>query len=91
MDCILRGVHRHGLRTQWVGADYAEKRRLLEIVFLNFRLDDVNLVPTTRKPFDLLAEGLLVSSSRQDRTPVELFLAGVASWEPQVQRLLLAA
>jgi site-specific DNA recombinase len=54
------------LRTQWVGADYAEKRRLLEIVFLNFRLDDVNLVPTTRKPFDLLAEGLLVSSSRAD-------------------------
>ena len=33
---------------------------ILEIVFLNFRLDDVTLVPTMRKPFDVLAEGLLV-------------------------------
>ena len=26
---------------------------------LNWRLDDVTLVPTMRKPFDVLAEGLL--------------------------------
>ena len=52
------------LRNQWLTADYAAKRRLLEIVFLNCRLDDVTLVPTIRKPFDVLAEGLLVSSSR---------------------------
>lgn len=55
------------LRGQWVTADYSTKRRYLEIVFLNFVLDDVTLVPTTRKPFDVLAEGLLVSSSRDDR------------------------
>lgn len=29
--------------------------------------------------------------SRGDRTPIELFLVGVASWEPYVERLLLAA
>ena len=55
------------LRGKWLTADYSVKRRYLEIVFLNFVLDDVTLVPTTRKPFDVLAEGLLVSSSRGDR------------------------
>lgn len=55
------------LRSQWLTADYAAKRRILEIVFLNCRLDDVKLVPTMRKPFDVLAEGLLSENSRGDR------------------------
>lgn len=55
------------LRQKWLTADYATKRRILEIVFLNCRLDDVTLVPTIRKPFDVLVEGLLVQSSRGDR------------------------
>ena len=55
------------LRQKWLTADYATKRRILEIVFLNCRLDDATLVPTMRKPFDVLVEGLLVSSSRDDR------------------------
>ena len=55
------------LRQQWLTADYAAKRRILEIVFLNCRLDDVNLVPTMRKPFDVLAEGLISKNSRDDR------------------------
>jgi site-specific DNA recombinase len=54
------------LRQQWLTADYPEKRRLLEIVFLNSRLDGVTLVPTMRKPFDVLAEGLLSKNSRGD-------------------------
>jgi site-specific DNA recombinase len=54
------------LRQQWLTADYAAKRRILEIVFLNCRLEDVNLVPTMRKPFDVLAEGLLLKNSRGD-------------------------
>src|SRR5262249_26380295 len=54
------------LRQQWLTADYPEKRRLLEIVFLNSRLDGVTLVPTMRKPFDVLAEGLLLKNSRGD-------------------------
>lgn len=48
-------------------ADDSMKRRYLAIVFLNFVLDVVALVPTTRKPFEFLAEGLLVSSSREYR------------------------
>lgn len=47
------------LSQKWVTAEYSEKRQILEIVWLNCRLDDVNLVPTIRKPFDVLAEGLL--------------------------------
>jgi hypothetical protein len=41
-----------------------------------------------RKPFDVLAEGLLVSSSRGDRTPFELFVAGVRGWEAGLRRRL---
>ena len=52
------------LRERWLTADYATKRQILEIVCLNCRLDDRTLVLEMRKPFDILAEGLLVSSSR---------------------------
>jgi site-specific DNA recombinase len=48
-------------------ADYPEKRRILEIVFLNSRLDGVSLVPTMKKPFDVLAEGLLSKNNRGER------------------------
>ncbi len=43
------------------------KRRILEILCLNCRLDDVSLFPTMRKPFDMLAEGLLLKNSRDDK------------------------
>lgn len=52
------------LRQQWLTADYAAKRRILEIVFLNCRLDGATLVPEMRKPFDVLAEGFLQKDSR---------------------------
>ncbi|HUQ68515.1 MAG TPA: hypothetical protein VM165_03270 [Planctomycetaceae bacterium] len=51
------------LRQQWLTADYATKRRILEIVCLNCRMDDVTLVLEMRKPFDVLAEGLLIRDS----------------------------
>lgn len=66
--------------TKWVTADYAAKRRILEIVCLNCSLDDVNLCATMRKPFDLLAKGLISKDSRGDRTPVELFWLSVQEW-----------
>jgi len=34
-----------------------------------------------RKPFDVLAEGLVSEKSRSDKTPLELFLAGIRGWE----------
>lgn len=55
------------LRSKWLTADYDEKRRILEIVCLNCILDDVTLCLTIRKPFDVLAEGLISESSRDDR------------------------
>ncbi len=55
------------LRTKWFAADYAAKRRILEIVCLNWKLVGVSLVPEMRKPFDLVAEGLLRKDSRGER------------------------
>lgn len=55
------------LNEKWLTADYTAKRRILEIVFLNCTLDDVTLVPTMRKPFDVLAEGLVSKNSRGER------------------------
>lgn len=51
------------LRHKWLTADYAEKRKILEVVWLNCRLIDATLCPTIRKPFDVLVEGLLVPES----------------------------
>jgi hypothetical protein len=60
----------HGLMQRWntcYRKDVRGKRQLLKIVCLNFSLDGVTLVPTMRKPFDLLTEGLSVPLSRGDR------------------------
>jgi site-specific DNA recombinase len=56
------------LREKWVTADCRAKRRLLEIVCLNYTLDGATLVPTMRKPFDVLAEGLSLCFGRGERT-----------------------
>ena len=55
------------LRSKWVTADFAAKRRILEICCLNLRLNDVTLYPTMRKPFDVLTEGLISAESRSGR------------------------
>src|SRR6202453_417405 len=52
------------LRQQWLTADYNAKRRILEIICLNCRLDGATLVPEMRKPFDVVAEGLVSEKSR---------------------------
>ncbi|MDX1926868.1 MAG: recombinase zinc beta ribbon domain-containing protein, partial [Pirellulaceae bacterium] len=51
------------LRQKWLTANYAEKRKILEIVWLNCTLVDATLCPTIRKPFDVLAEGPFVPDS----------------------------
>ena len=55
------------LMSKWLTADYAAQRQILEIVCLNWRLDDVTLIPEMRKSFDVLPEGLLSNESRGDR------------------------
>lgn len=55
------------LEKKWLTAGFAEKRKLLEIVFSNFRLDGVTLCYEINKPFDVLAKGLVVPSDRGDK------------------------
>ena len=64
-----------------------EKRQILEILFFNCVLDDVTLFPTIRKPFGVLAKGLISKDSRRDKTPVELFLEGVSTLPTSFIRL----
>lgn len=52
------------LRERWLTADYAAKRRILEILCLNCSLVDASLIVSMRKPFDLLAKGLFSKDSR---------------------------
>jgi DNA invertase Pin-like site-specific DNA recombinase len=76
------------LRQQWLTADYTAKRRILEIVCLNCRLDDTTLICQIRKPFDVLAEGLLVQQSRDNKTAIELFLSGLLGWETAMRSMV---
>lgn len=54
------------LRTKWDTANYEAKRRILEIICLNFSLEGATLCYTMRKPFEILSEGLSVQSGRAD-------------------------
>ncbi len=55
------------LEEKWLAADFAAKRQILEIICLNLTLDGTTLVPTMRKPFDVLAEGLISAKHRGDK------------------------
>lgn len=55
------------LTARWVAAETATKRLLLDIVCLNLVLDGENLVPTLRRPFDLLAAGDLLPKEEDGR------------------------
>jgi hypothetical protein len=39
-----------------------------------------------RKPFDVLAEGLVSEKSRGDKTAIELFIAEVRGWTAGLER-----
>jgi hypothetical protein len=39
-----------------------------------------------RKPLDVLVEGRFLKESGEDRTPIELFIAGVRDWEADLRR-----
>jgi len=79
------------LRQKRLAAGFAAKRRSLEIICLNFRLDGATLCPTMRKPFDIAAEGLFFQSSRGDWIPIELFVHAVQGLEEPIKRLMMAA
>ena len=52
------------LAERWFTADYNAKRKILDLLCLNCKLEGVSLVPTIRKPFDVLAEGLVLKNGR---------------------------
>lgn len=54
------------LKEKSLATDDTPKRRVLEIVCLNCTLDGATLCPEMRKPFDVLAEGLISKNSRDD-------------------------
>ena len=51
----------------WLGSNDSVRRQILDSVCLNRTLGDLSLVATKRKPFDLMAEGLVSKDSRGDR------------------------
>jgi site-specific DNA recombinase len=54
------------LPERWLIAKYDTKRRFLKMIFSNFVLDGATLTYEMIKPFDALAKGLFVHSSRGD-------------------------
>jgi site-specific DNA recombinase len=55
------------LTEKWLKADVAVRHQFLEMICLNWILDGEALVPEIGKPFHVLAEGLSVSSGRDDK------------------------
>jgi hypothetical protein len=41
-----------------------------------------------RRPFDVLAEGLISKNSRGDKTAIELFMAGVQGLDATIRAML---
>ena len=39
-----------------------------------------------KEPFDVLAEGLISENSRDNKTAIELFIAGVRGWKAGLRR-----
>jgi hypothetical protein len=46
-------------------------------------------VSQRRKPFDVLAEGLIFENSRGNKTAIELFIAGIRRWEAGLRRSIV--
>ena len=70
----------------WRGSNNTIRREILDLVCLNRTLGDVSLELVKRKPFDVFAERLNLKNSRDNKTPLELFLAGVRGWEAGLRR-----
>lgn len=51
----------------YLNANFSQKRKLLRTVLSNCTLDGVTLTPTYRKPFDLIAKGVVSNNKLGDR------------------------
>lgn len=52
------------LQRRWVAADEATNRRVLQILALNWTLEERTRFPELRNPFDVLARGLVGAGGR---------------------------
>jgi site-specific DNA recombinase len=80
------------LKEKWVGAETDARRRLLEILCLNFRLDGASVEFEMIKPFAVLSEGLVSANSAQERTRlgpvIARFLDSVATLPSHVRETI---
>ncbi|MCE2797569.1 MAG: hypothetical protein LW816_19765 [Planctomyces sp.] len=65
----------------WRGSNTTARRQIPDSICLNRQVSDVTLVTAKRKPFDFFVERLPLKKSRGDKTPLELFLAGLRGWD----------
>jgi hypothetical protein len=63
-----------------------QRARIVEIVLSNCLFDGATLRPTIRKPFDVLAEELVLKESAGNRTPMELFSGWLGEEAAKVAR-----
>jgi site-specific DNA recombinase len=75
------------LREKWLAADYAGKRRLALLLALNWTLDGATLCVTWRKPFELLAEGVILEKAWALSHQLK-YARAVAELGPEVQELI---
>ena len=59
----------------------------MNILCLNYTLNDVTLEMEIRKPFDVLAKGPFVSISRSNETRLELFVRGIVENQQLIEFL----
>ncbi len=73
------------LPEKWVRSDYAAKRQIIEMVCLNLVLKGTSLCIATRKPFNVLVEGLKITESGEGgiRTPETLARLQHFQWKLQ--------
>jgi hypothetical protein len=64
------------------------RRQILESICLNREVSDDTRVTIKRKPSDFFVERLDLKKSRGDRTPLELFVEGLAGWDGLMRRRL---
>ena len=72
----------------WRGSNTTARRQIPDSICLNRQVSDVTLVTAERKPFDFFVERLPLKKSRGDRTPLELFVEGLAGWDHATRRSL---
>ena len=71
-----------------IGSVNSARKPDLRVLLIEQSRQIITLVPTMRKPFNVLSEGILSEKNRDDRTAIELFLREIRGWEVEIRRQL---